>query len=45
MSFNCTNKSVDTWLLLSSDIVTSRKEIPEFDNSWVNFMVLCDGLR
>ena len=42
MSVDFTNKSVDIWLLLLSDIVMARKEILEFDNSWVNCIVLCD---
>ena len=32
MSADFTNKSMDIWLLLLSDIVTSRKEILEFVN-------------
>ena len=45
MSVDFTNKSVDIWFLLLSDIVTSRKEILEFENSWINFMMLCDQFR
>ena len=44
MSVDFTYKSVDIWLLLSSKTVTSRKEMLESENSWVNFMVLCDEL-
>ena len=33
MSAGFTNKSVD---------MTSRKELLDFENLWVNFMVLCD---
>ena len=42
MSVDFTYKSVDIWLLLSSKTVTSRKEMLDSENSWVNFMVLCD---
>ena len=44
MSVDFTYKSVDIWLLLLSKTVTSRKEMIESENSWVNFMVLCDEL-
>ena len=35
---------MDIWLLLSSETVTSKNDMPEFKNSLVNFMVLCDEL-
>ena len=39
--YHFTYKSVDIWLLLLfSETVTSRKEMLESENSWVNFMVL-----
>ena len=44
MSVDFTYKSVDIWLLLSSKTVTSRKEMLDSENSWVNFMVFCDEL-
>ena len=44
MSVDFTYKSVDIWLLSSSKTVTSRKEMLDSENSWVNFMVLCDEL-
>ena len=44
MSVDFTYKSVDIWLLLLSKTVTSRKEMLESENWWVNFKVLCDEL-
>ena len=44
MSIDFIYKSVDIWLLLLSKTVTLRKEMLESENSWVNFMVLCDEL-
>ena len=35
------NKCLNILLLLSSDIVTSRNEMLDFEDSRVNFMVLC----
>ena len=44
MSVHFTYKSVDIWLLLLSKTVSLRKKMLESENSWVNFMVLCDEL-
>ena len=44
MSVEFTYKSVDIWLLLLSETVTSRKEMLDSENLWINFMVLCDEL-